>query len=199
MLRKLLISLFLNGHTKGFHRKTANLTLLGKELKVTIPTINYNLALTVYNRILVSRTSPNLSSISKMIWALLTLKLFVFAVDFCHDKTGRRNRTTYKRWQIDELERAFAVNPYPTSVFKKTLALRLGLRDSRVQVIGFHKGYSFKVRYWAYGLQGHMKVLLNNFNLNGPIVSPSHLAQHNTQCHWCESTSRFMHSLGLES
>ncbi|KAJ7362130.1 hypothetical protein OS493_013221 [Desmophyllum pertusum] len=54
--------------------------------------------------------------------------------DFCHDKTGRRNRTTYKRWQIDELERAFAVNPYPTSVFKKTLALRLGLRDSRVQV-----------------------------------------------------------------
>ncbi|XP_078347946.1 uncharacterized protein LOC144633047 isoform X2 [Oculina patagonica] len=54
--------------------------------------------------------------------------------DFCHDKTGRRNRTTYKRWQIDELERAFALNPYPTSVFKKTLALRLGLRDSRVQV-----------------------------------------------------------------
>jgi len=54
--------------------------------------------------------------------------------DFCHDKTGRRNRTTYKRWQIDELERAFSVNPYPTSVFKKTLALRLCLRDSRVQV-----------------------------------------------------------------
>ncbi|PFX30648.1 homeobox protein Hox-C8-like isoform X1 [Stylophora pistillata] len=55
--------------------------------------------------------------------------------DFCHDKTGgRRNRTTYKRWQIEELERAFALNPYPTSVFKKTLALRLGLRDSRVQV-----------------------------------------------------------------
>jgi len=54
--------------------------------------------------------------------------------DFCLDKTGRRNRTTYKRWQIDELERAFALNPYPTSVFKKTLALRLGLRDSRVQV-----------------------------------------------------------------
>ncbi|CAH3181962.1 unnamed protein product [Porites evermanni] len=54
--------------------------------------------------------------------------------DFCLDKTGRRNRTTYKRWQIDELERAFSLNPYPTSVFKKTLALRLGLRDSRVQV-----------------------------------------------------------------
>lgn len=54
--------------------------------------------------------------------------------EFCLDKTGRRNRTTYKRWQIDELERAFSLNPYPTSVFKKTLALRLGLRDSRVQV-----------------------------------------------------------------
>lgn len=54
--------------------------------------------------------------------------------DFCLDKTGRRNRTTYKRWQIDELERAFSLNPYPTSMFKKTLALRLGLRDSRVQV-----------------------------------------------------------------
>lgn len=60
---------------------------------------------------------------------------FISAEDFCHDKTGgRRNRTTYKRWQIEELERAFALNPYPTSVFKKSLALRLGLRDSRVQV-----------------------------------------------------------------
>lgn len=61
--------------------------------------------------------------------------LFNLYLDFCLDKTGRRNRTTYKRWQIDELERAFSLNPYPTSVFKKTLALRLGLRDSRVQVI----------------------------------------------------------------
>ncbi|XP_031567114.1 homeobox protein Hox-D8-like isoform X3 [Actinia tenebrosa] len=53
---------------------------------------------------------------------------------FPSTKPGRRNRTTYKRWQIDELERAFLLNPYPTSVFKKTLAVRLGLRDSRVQV-----------------------------------------------------------------
>ena len=50
------------------------------------------------------------------------------------DKPGRRNRTTYKRWQIEELERAFCLSPYPTSVFKKALAIRLGLRDSRVQV-----------------------------------------------------------------
>ncbi|XP_032221103.2 visual system homeobox 1 [Nematostella vectensis] len=53
---------------------------------------------------------------------------------FFAEKSGRRNRTTYKRWQIEELESAFSINPYPTSLHKKALAVRLGLRDSRVQV-----------------------------------------------------------------
>ncbi|KAK3738731.1 hypothetical protein QZH41_018108 [Actinostola sp. cb2023] len=65
---------------------------------------------------------------------MFSLYLFIFSDVFSVVKPGRRNRTTYKRWQIEDLERAFLINPYPTSVFKKTLALRLGLRDSRVQV-----------------------------------------------------------------
>ena len=114
---------------------------------------------------------------------------FQFFADFCHDKTGRRNRTTYKRWQIDELERAFSVNPYPTSVFKKTLALRLGLRDSRVQVINFHM---FELRSRGKGFISHF---ISHFHMpNGVEIDSKETIHDHVKVHLICSVTLGFHT-----
>ena len=47
---------------------------------------------------------------------------------------GRRSRTNFSTWQLDELERAFMACHYPDVFMREALALRLDLRESRVAV-----------------------------------------------------------------
>ena len=47
---------------------------------------------------------------------------------------GRRSRTNFNSWQLDELERAFMSCHYPDVFMREALAMRLGLRESRVAV-----------------------------------------------------------------
>jgi len=50
------------------------------------------------------------------------------------DRGGRRSRTNFNSWQLDELERAFISCHYPDVFMREALAMRLGLRESRVAV-----------------------------------------------------------------
>ena len=50
------------------------------------------------------------------------------------DRNGRRSRTNFNSWQLDELERAFISCHYPDVFMREALAMRLGLRESRVAV-----------------------------------------------------------------
>lgn len=47
---------------------------------------------------------------------------------------GRRSRTNFNTWQLDELERAFMSCHYPDIFMREALAMRLALRESRVAV-----------------------------------------------------------------
>ena len=50
------------------------------------------------------------------------------------DRGGRRSRTNFNSWQLDELERAFISCHYPDIFMREALAMRLVLRESRVAV-----------------------------------------------------------------
>lgn len=54
--------------------------------------------------------------------------------DGSKDRNGRRSRTNFNSWQLDELERAFISCHYPDVFMREALAMRLGLRESRVAV-----------------------------------------------------------------
>ncbi|GFS18423.1 aristaless-related homeobox protein [Elysia marginata] len=51
-----------------------------------------------------------------------------------HDARRPRNRTTFSAHQLETMESAFRKAPYPDVVTRETLAQRLGLHESRVQV-----------------------------------------------------------------
>ena len=46
----------------------------------------------------------------------------------------RRSRTNFTTWQMDELEKAFLGGHYPDVFVRESLARRLDLAESRIQV-----------------------------------------------------------------
>ena len=46
----------------------------------------------------------------------------------------KRMRTNFSAWQMEELERAFHQSHYPDVYMRESLALRLELAESRIQV-----------------------------------------------------------------
>ena len=57
-------------------------------------------------------------------------------------KKSKRTRTAYSQLQLDLLELAFHVNPYPDEKCQQKVAFDVGLKDDRVQVIYLKVYYS---------------------------------------------------------
>ena len=61
---------------------------------------------------------------------------------------GRRSRTNFNTWQLDELERAFMSCHYPDIFMREALAMRLALRESRVAVSRLFN-YFMQISTWG--------------------------------------------------
>lgn len=80
-------------------------------------------------------------SLGTQVW-IWNMTLSSYSLDDCdsNSESGdkrRRSRTNFTSWQMDELERAFQECHYPDVFSRETLAVRLTLIESRVQVIIF--------------------------------------------------------------
>ena len=78
---------------------------------------------------------------------------------------GRRSRTNFNSWQLDELERAFMSCHYPDVFMREALAMRLGLRESRVAVssiINFTRETQrcFAVNFYLFGNEKRFIILV---------------------------------------
>lgn len=76
--------------------------------------------------------------VNNIIMLLMTIEMAILLVDECDSNSDgekrRRSRTNFTSWQMDELERAFHECHYPDIFSRETLATRLNLVESRVQV-----------------------------------------------------------------
>ena len=80
---------------------------------------------------------------------------------------GRRSRTNFNSWQLDELERAFMSCHYPDVFMREALAMRLGLRESRVAVssiINFTREAQrcFAVNFFLFGNEKNIIILVHS-------------------------------------
>ncbi|KAM5152559.1 uncharacterized protein ACMZJ9_010710, partial [Mantella aurantiaca] len=57
-----------------------------------------------------------------------------FPLDQSHCLKQRRSRANYSTWQLEELEKVFQANQYPDIFMRESLALKLDLLETRVQV-----------------------------------------------------------------
>ena len=78
-----------------------------------------------------------------------------FLIDSENDEAKRRrSRTNFSQWQMEELERAFQCCHYPDVFMRESMALKLDIKESRINVseIFFSHVKLFKYHWVIHGM-----------------------------------------------